>query len=183
MLILVFFSCFLSLYSFASEALCQANIPDPCALFTKQEADAIFKESMSGGQSGIGAMPSSKTCKYSFKKKGATYGVTIKLSTTQALKEEGFYSSAKDVFTRYKKARMSSGELANKMIMVQGLGDEAFWNGYDLWVVVGDYFLNIAASSFLDGSFKNTEEMEKQRYEQDLGLSRHVAEKAIEKLK
>ncbi len=167
-----------------SSAVAQVKgAPNPCELFTKAEAQALFKEAVSDGQTGKSAMPAANTCKYSFKKKGATYGVVIKVATTDALRQEGFYSSAKDVFARQKKARMSSEDTAKKVRVIQGLGDDAFWNGYDLWIVKGDYFINVAANSFLEGSFKNTEAMQKARYEQDLEFSRKAAEKIIQKIR
>jgi hypothetical protein len=157
--------------------------PNPCDLLTKAEAETLLKEAVSDGQTGKGVMPAVSTCKYSFKKKGATYGVTIKVATTDALRQEGFYNSAKDVFTRQKKARMLSEDTAKQMKAVPGLGDEAFWNGNDLWIIKGDYFVNIVAGSFLEGSFKSTEAMQKARYEKDLELSRKVAEKVVQKIR
>jgi len=159
------------------------GVPNPCDLFTKAEAEMMFRETVSDGQTGKTVMPTANTCKYSFKKNGAAYGVTIKIATSDALRQEGFYSSAKDLFTRQKKARMSSEDTAKKMKVIQGLGDDAFWNGYDLWIVRGDYFVNIVSNSFLGGSFKNTEAMQKARYEQDLEFSRKVAEKVIQKIR
>ncbi len=169
----------------SSGALAQgkAGTPNPCDLFTKAEAETLFKEAVSDGQTGKSAMPALSTCKYSSMKKGVAYGVTIKIATTDALRQEGFYSSAKDVFTRQKKARMSSEDTAKQVKVVRGLGDDAFWNGHDLWIVRGDYFVNIVANSFLEGSFKSTEAMQKARYEQDLDLSCKVAEKVVKKIK
>lgn len=174
---------FVLLAAVLSGALAESRgAPNPCELFTKAEAEALFKEPVSDGQTGKGTMPATSTCKYSYRKKGATYGVTIKIATTDGLRQEGFYGSAKDVFARQKKARMAS-ENTKKVKAVQGLGDDAFWNGYDLWIVRGDCFINIVVGSALEGSFKNTEAMEKAREDQDLDLARKVAEKVVKRIK
>jgi hypothetical protein len=183
-LILTASLCFILLTAFFSGTFAQnKGAQNPCDLFTRAEAGMVLRETVSDGQTGKGAMPVVNTCRYSFQKKGASYGVTIKIATTDALKQEGFYSSAKDVFARQKKARMSSEDTAKKVKVIQGLGDDAFWNGHDLWIVKGDYFVNIVANSYLEGTFKNTEAMQKARYEQDLEISRKVAEKVIQKIR
>ncbi len=154
-----------------------------CDLLTKAEAEGLLRESLSDGQPGKTSMPAADTCKYTYKKKGATYGVTLKVATTATLKQENFYNSAQDVFSRQKKARMASPDTAQKMRVIPGLGDDAFWNGYDLWIVKGPYFVNVISSSFLAGSFPSTAAMEKARYDQDLLIARKIAEKVLPKLK
>lgn len=155
----------------------------PCDLLTKAEAEGLLRETLSDGRPGKTSMPAADTCKYTYKKKGATYGVTLKVATTGALKQENFFTSAQDVFSRQKKARMASADTAKKMQVIPGLGDDAFWNGYDLWIVKGPYFVNIISSSFLSGSYLNTAAMEKARYDQDLLIARKIAEKVLPKLK
>lgn len=155
---------------------------NPCDLFTKADAEALFKETISEGQAATTSMPAGVSCKYVYKK-GGSYGVTLKVSTRDALKQEGIYDSPKDVFSRQKKARMASESTAKKVKVIPGLGDDAFWNGFDLWILKGDYFINIIPSSYLAGTFKNSEAMEKARYDQDLALSQKVATTVLQKIK
>lgn len=156
---------------------------NPCNLFTKADAEALFKETVSEGQAAATSMPAGVSCKYVYKKKGGSYGVTIKVSERDALKQEGMYDSPKDLFSRQKKARMASESTAKKVKVIPGLGDDAFWNGFDLWILKGDYFIKIITSSYLAGTFKNTEEMEKARYDQDLALSQKVATAVLQRIK
>ncbi len=160
-----------------------AGAMNACDLLTKADAEGVLNETLSAGQPGKTSMPAADTCKYTYKKKGATYGVTLKVAATGALKQEGFYSSAQDVFSRQKKARMASTDTAKKTQVIPGLGDDAFWNGYDLWIVKGPYFVNIISSSFLPGTYPNTAAMEKARYDQDLSIARKIADKVLPKLK
>jgi hypothetical protein len=173
----------ISLPGLASTGWGQGKAANVCELLTRAEAQGILNESVSDGQSGKGSMPAVSTCKYSYSKKGATYGVTLKVATSDALKQEGFYASARDVFTRQKKARMSSEQTAKRLKVLPGLGDDAFWNGHDLWIVKGEYFINIVSSSFLGGAYKSSEEMEKARADQDEALARKLAEKVLPRLK
>jgi hypothetical protein len=63
-----------------------------------------------------------------------------------------------------------------------GIGDEAFWNGYDLWIVRGDYVLVILAHPNLPGQFKNREAMDKARESLDLNYSQKAATMVLSKI-
>ena len=154
----------------------------PCDLFTKAEAEALFKVAVSEGQTGETSMPAGVSCRYSFRKKGADYGVTLKVSTLEAIKQEGIYDSPKDYFTRQKRARLASDITAKRLKMMPGLGDDAFWNGFALWIIKDKTCINIVVNSYLKGSFENSEAMEKARYDQDLALARRVAEKVLPRI-
>lgn len=156
---------------------------NPCALFTKGEAEALFKEAVSEGEKGKTMMPAGVSCKYSYQKKGAYYSLTIKVATAETLKPEGLFDSPKDYFLRQKKARLASEQTAKKFKMLSGLGEEAFWSGYDLLILRGPYFINIAVHSYLGGTFKNKEAMEKARIDQDLALAQKVAEKVLPRIR
>ncbi len=160
-----------------------AGAVNPCDLFTKAEAEAFLKEIISSERSDKTAAPAGNSCTYFYKKKGGTYSVKLKISSTEEIKKEGMFSSAKDVFTRQKKARLANENTAKQLKVITGLGDDAFWNGYDLWIVKGDHLVNIHVSSYLGGSFKNREAMDKARADQDLDQSRKVAEKVLPKIK
>jgi hypothetical protein len=155
----------------------------PCDLFTKEEAEALFKVAVSEGQTEKTSMPAGVSCQYSFRKKGATYGVTLKVSSMEAIKQEGIYDSPKDCFSRQKRARLASDLTAKKLKMIPGLGDDAFWNGFALWIIKDNYCINIVVNSYLGRSFENSEAMEKARTNQDLALAQRVAEKVLPRIK
>ncbi len=160
-----------------------AGTLEACELLTKVEAEALFNETVWSQRAGKVSAPAGNNCTYFFKKKGGTFSVKLKVSSSEEIKNEGIFKSARDIFDRQKKARMANENTAKQLKSVAGLGDEAFWNGFDLWIVKGDYLVNIFARSPLEGSFKNKEAMEKARADQDLDLSRKVAAKVLPKVK
>jgi hypothetical protein len=113
---------------------------NPCDLFTKAEAEALFKESVSEGKTGKTSMPAGVSGRYTYQKKAGTYGLTIKVSSLEAIRQEKLFDSPKDYFTRQKKARLATDNAAKKLKVLPGLGDDAFWNGFDLWILKGNYF-------------------------------------------
>jgi hypothetical protein len=66
---------------------------------------------------------------------------------------------------------------------VPGLGDDAFWNGSDLWVLRGDFLVVVTAHSVLEDSFKDMTAARKAREEQDLTLSQKAAQTLLPRLK
>lgn len=161
----------------------QKNILSPCELFNRADAEDLFKEPVSEGKFRKTSFPAGESCQYVYKKKGDAYGVTLKVATTAALRQEGMFKSASDAFTRQKNALASSGYGKQKLMGLQNLGDGAFWNGHDLWVLKGDCRMIITVNSFLPGAFKNREAMDRARNDQDLNLSRKVATKALSRMK
>jgi len=105
------------------------------------------------------------------------------LSTTPAIRGEGIFESAKDVFSRQVKARKSHEYASKKFHEVQGLGDDAFWIETALWVLKGDALFVITVNSVLEGSFKNTEAMETAHSGQNLALSKQVAATMLSRMK
>lgn len=160
-----------------------AGALDPCDVFTKAEAEAFLKEAISSQRSDKAAAPAGSVCTYFYKKKGGTYSLKLKLSSTEEIKKEGIFKSAKDYFERQKKARTASAYASKKLKPVPGLGDDAFWSGNDLWIVKGDYLVIVLVHSELKGSFKNMDAMDKARAEQDLDQSRKLAGKVLPKIK
>lgn len=156
---------------------------NPCDLFTKAEAETFLKATISSERSGKAVAPAGSVCTYFYKKKGDTYSLKLKLSSTEEIGKEGIFKSARDAFDRQKKARMANANASKLLKPVTGLGDDAFWSGSDLWIVKGDYLITVLARSPLKGSFKNREAMDKARGEQDLDQSRKVAEKVLPKIK
>ncbi|OPY01978.1 MAG: hypothetical protein A4E60_01362 [Syntrophorhabdus sp. PtaB.Bin047] len=156
---------------------------DACSLLTKADAEALLNQTSSSHKAGKVSAPAGNQCAYFFKKKGGTYSAKLKVSSSEEIKSEGIFKSARDVFDRQKKARMANADTAQKMRSVGGLGDEAFWNGYDLWVVKGGYLLTILVQDHLAGSFKSREAMDKARAEQDFNLSQRAASVILLKIK
>ncbi len=156
---------------------------DACSLLTKADAEALFNQASSSQKAGKVSAPAGSQCIYFFKKKGDTYSVKLRVSSSEEIKSEGIFKSARDVFERQKKTRMANANTAQKMRNVGGLGDEAFWNGYDLWILKGGYLLTVVARDQLKGSFKSREAMDKARAEQDLNLSQRAASTILLKIK
>lgn len=156
--------------------------PDTCGLFTRADAEGLFGQTVSDGISRTTTFPAGESCRYSFTEKGDSYGFTVKISTTEAISKEGINDSAADLMARQKKAR-KTGYAAKTFRSVQGLGDDAFWNGNDLWVLAGDTLVIISVHSVLAGSFKDISSARTAREEQDLSLSKKVAQTLLPRLK
>ncbi len=160
-----------------------AGALDACSLLTKADAESLLNQASSSQKAGKVSAPAGSQCTYFFKKKGGTCSAKLKVSSSEEIKSEGIFKSARDVFDRQKKARMANADTAQKMRSVGGLGDEAFWNGYDLWVLKGGYLLTILVQDQLPGSFKSKEAMEKAWAEQDFNLSQRAASVILLKIK
>lgn len=154
-----------------------------CSVFTKADAEVLFNEKVTSQKAGKVSAPAGNMCTYFFKVKGGTYSVKIKISSSEEIKAEGIFMSARDVFDRQKKARMANTDTAQKMRNIPALGDEAFWNGFDLWIVRANYLFVILAHPYLPGSFKSSEAMEKAREQQDLSYSQKMAVTILSKMK
>lgn len=174
---------FFTMLAFSGVFCGQKNPLSPCELFNRADAGDLFKESVSEGKFRKTSFPAGESCRYIFTKKGGSYGVTVKISTTVDLQQEGMFNSAADSFTRQKKALASSGYGAKKLRELPNLGDAAFWNGQDLWLLKGNCQMIITVNSFLAGSFKNREAMDKAWNDQDLAFSQKVALKALSRMK
>ncbi len=157
--------------------------PDVCSLFTRADAEGLFGQTVSDGIARTTMFPAGESCRYSFTEKGDSYGITVRISTSVAIREEGINDSAADVMTRQKKARKAGGHAAETFRPVSGLGDDAFWNGTDLWVLQGDDLLIIKVHSVLEGSFKDMTAARKAGEEQDLALSQKAAKTVLPRLK
>ncbi len=157
-------------------------VPIPCELYTQADAHALFNEDVSDGVARETVAPAGNSCRYTFKKNGSIFGVTVRVSTTVEIAGEGIFDSAKDVFERQVKARMASEEAVKKFKDIKGIGDGAFWEGTSLWVLKEDVLLIIKVNSPLEGSFKNREVLDAAQEEQDLALSLKVSETVLPKL-
>jgi hypothetical protein len=156
---------------------------DACGLYTRADAEGLFSQTVSDGVSRTTMFPAGESCRYSFTAKGDSYGITVRISTSAAIREEGINDSAADVMTRQKKARQAGGHAAETFSPVPGLGDDAFWNGSDLWVLQGDALVVVTVHSVLEGSFKDMTAARKAREDQDLALSQKAAQTVLPRLK
>lgn len=171
-------------FCLVSQSSAQAGpAPEACGLYTRADAEGLFSQTVSDGISRTTMFPAGESCRYSFTDKGDSYGVTVRISTTAAIREEGINDSAADVMTRQKKTRKAGGHAAETFRPVSGLGDDAFWNGNDLWVLQEDTLLIISVHSVLKGSFKDMDAARDARKEQDLALSQKAAQILLPRLK
>jgi len=154
----------------------------PCDLFTQADAEALFAVTVPEGVTRDAMTPAGKSCRYTFEKEGASYGLTLKICTTRAIAEEGIFDSASDVFERQVKARQGNAEAAKKFKKIEAFGEVALWEGTALWVLDGDVLLIITVRSPLDGSFESREAMDAAQEAKNLSLSLEVAETALSRL-
>ena len=154
---------------------CRAEVPGPCGLFAQADAEALFNEPVSPGVSRETVAPAGKSCRYSFRKDGSVYGVTVRVCTTEEIAAEGIFGSAGDVFSRQIGARTRHEEASKTVLEVGVPGAEAFWEGTALWVLKGEVLFLLTVHSPLAGSFKTMDEMNAAQEEQNLALARKAA--------
>lgn len=152
-----------------------AEVPGPCGLFAQADAEALFSEPVSPGVSRETVAPAGKSCRYSFRKDGSVYGVTLRVCTTEEIAAEGIFGSAGDVFSRQIGARTRHEEASKTFLEVGVPGAEAFWEGTALWVLKGEVLFLLTVHSPLAGSFKTMDEMNAAQEEQNLALARKAA--------
>ena len=148
---------------------------DPCELFSQSDAEALFKEPVSPGILRDSVTPAGKSCRYSFKKNGSVFGISVRVCTTAEIAAEGIYASAEDVFVRQVNARTSHEEASKTFQEVGVPGGEAFWSGTDLWVLKGDVLFLVTVHAPLEGVFKDMGEMDTALEKKNLDLSRQAA--------
>lgn len=159
-----------------------AEPSDVCGLYTKIDAEALLKQTVTDGTPRKTVMPAGDSCRYTYSKNGDTYSLKLRVSNSDEIKEEGIQDSASDVMERQEKARMNNPYAAKKFQKIPNLGSDAFWSGEDLWVLKDDTLLIISVHSFLDGSFQDMEAAQMAREEQDKTMSLEVAKTVLGKL-
>lgn len=155
---------------------------DACTTYTQADAMALFGQDVSEGRAKTTSLPAGQSCRYIYQKNGGTYGISVSVSTSTEIKEEGFNDSAADLMRRQIKARQS-GHAATQFLTLPSLGDEAFWSGTSLWVRKADQLFIIKVDAQLDGSFKNMEESNKAATEKNLALSQQAAQTLLSRSK
>ena len=179
----IFLSAAFFVFILGLTAVHAAGPMDACTIFTRAEAESLFNAKAASQKAAKVSAPAGNICTYFFKIQGSTYSIRIKISSSEEIKAEGIFMSARDAFDRQKKARMASADTANKMRNIPALGEEAFWNGYDLWIVKANYLLVLLAHPYLPGSFSSSESMEKAREQQDLNYTQNMAMLILFKMK
>ncbi len=154
-----------------------------CDLYTKTDAEALFKQTVTDGVSRKTIMPAGDSCRYNYSKNGESYSLKLRVSSNDDIKDEGIQDSAADVMQRQEEARKNSPYASSRFQKIPNLGTDAFWSGEDLWVLQDDTLIIISIHSFLDGSYQNMEAMQKAREEQDMELSIQAAKTVLLKLR
>ncbi len=179
--------------SFAVIALLFAVMPGPpavyaadqieaCGIFTRPEAESLFNAKAQSQKAERVKAPAGTMCIYIFKIKGTTCAIKVRVSSSEQIKPEGIFKSARDAYERQKKARMANPDTAKKMRNIPALGEEAFWNGYDLWIIKANYLFVLVAHPHLEGSFPSSQAMERAREEQSLNYTRNMAMQILSKM-
>ncbi len=156
--------------------------PGACGLYTKTDAENLFKQTVTDGITHKTVMPAGESCRYTYTKNGDTYSLKIRVSNSDEIKSEGIQDSASDVMQRQEEARKNNQNAAKNFQKIPNLGTDAFWGGEDLWVLKDDTLIIISIHSFLSGSFKDMGELQKAREEQDMNLSLQVAKSVLTRL-
>jgi hypothetical protein len=154
----------------------------PCDYYTKEDAQKLFGVLVSGPIQKKTSLPAGQSCRYTFPYKGGTCGLTLSISTTSDIAEEGLFESAKDQMERQKRTRMSHQHASKSFKAIPGLGDDAFWTGKTLWVLKGETLMIITVHSALEGSFPNRTAADQAKEEQDLALSQQIAATVLSRL-
>ena len=168
---------------FCVPAVHAAGPVDACSIFTKADAESLFNAKVQSQKLERVSAPAGTMCTYIFKIKGTTCVIKLRLSSSGEIKAEKIFESPRDVFERQKKARMANPDTARKMQIVPALGEEAFWNGYDLWVIRADQLFVLLAQPRLEGSFPTSEAMAKAREQQNFNYTRNMAMMILSRMK
>jgi hypothetical protein len=153
-------------------------LSDVCGLYSRVDAEALVGQTVSEGVFRKTTFPAGESCRYVFHNNGEGYSVTFRIATSKAIKEEGINDSAADLMKRQIAARQK-GYAAKTFRPLPDLGEDAFWNGSELWVLRGDNLLIIKIHSPLQGSFPGGEAARKASENQNLNLSQQVAKKIL----
>ena len=173
--------CFVSFL--VAPAVHAAGPVNACGIFTKSDAESLFNAKAQAQKLEKVSAPAGNLCAYAFKVKGTTCVIKVRVSSSEEIKAEKIFKSARDAFERQKKARMANPDTAKKMRNIPALGEEAFWNGYDLWIIKANYLFVLLAQPYLQGRFATSEAMEKAREQQNLNYTQNMAMLILSKMK
>ncbi|HDQ40751.1 MAG TPA: hypothetical protein ENN39_06945 [Desulfonatronum sp.] len=152
----------------------------PCDYFTKADAEALFQRTVNDPILKAVSAPAGQSCRYTFSHAGDSgYGVAIRISTTSEIAREGIFSSVKERMDRQKK---TLSERSDAFKDLAGLGEDAFWNGTDLWMSQADMLIIVTVHPVLEGSFPDMNAAHEAKSEQALTLSKQVALAILDRL-
>ena len=114
---------------FGAPAVHAAGPIDACSIFTKADAESLFNEKEQSQKLERVRAPAGNMCTYIFKIKDTTCVIKVRVSSSEEIKAEKIFKSARDAFERQKKARMARPDTAKRMRNIPAIGEEAFWNG------------------------------------------------------
>lgn len=154
----------------------------PCELLSQSDVETLFQEKVHQGAMRTTTAPAGRSCRYSFEKDGNVFGVSVKVSRTVEISQEGIFDSAGDVFDRQVKARKAGSHSSGHFRQIQETGDDAFWDGSALWVLRGESLVVITVNSILKGSFDSRNALDSAQEEQDLQFSLKAAARILDRL-
>ena len=167
--------------SLANQGLAQDN-PDACLLFTDADASALFQETVSPGVARAAITPAGNSCRYFYDKNGDAFGMSLTYCTDASIAQEGIFDSVADVMMRQLRARQNSAHASTLLIVMPGLGDEAFWDGTSLWMRKGGHLVIIKPSPHLASSFASMEAADAAKAERSRELAVQAAEIILPRL-
>lgn len=160
----------------------RADIPNPCGLFSQEDAEALLGLEATTVRGTDAVSPAGKVCTYFFKKDGGVYEVKVRIASDEEISEEGIYDSAADVFVRQAEARKKHDYASTKYREMEVAAAEAFWSGSSLWALKGDLLFIISVKAPLAGSFSSMDEANAAREENNMNLSLKALETVLERL-
>ncbi|MDT8379938.1 MAG: hypothetical protein RQ739_13705 [Desulfotignum sp.] len=171
----------LGFLALSDQGLAQES-PDACLLFTQADASGLLQESVSPGVARARITPAGSSCRYSYTKNGGVFGVSLSHCTDASIAEEGIHESAADVMARQLRAMKNSSYASTLLKIIPDMGDEAFWNGRDLWMRKGGHLVIIKPTPQLEGSFANMDAADAAMDERSRELAVQVGEIILPRL-
>lgn len=159
-----------------------ADAPDPCGLFSQDDAEALMGLEATGSRRTDAVSPAGKVCAYFFKKDGGGYEARLRIASDGEISAEGIYESAADVFIRQAQTRKKHDYARSKYRELEWPEVQAFWNGSSVWALKEDLLFIISVNAPLNGSFSSQEEPTAAKEEKSLNLSLAVLETALKRL-
>lgn len=147
----------------AAETLDAAKQPvftvDPCALITKSDAEAIAGGPMNEPLQDISEDPAGKGCRYfSTPESAMSRAVEINVWESDNLKRSMYGWPADEYFSRFKAGHENAG---GDFEQLQGLGDDAYFWGSNVFILKSKYVLMVSARGFGSGG-EDTERKNKE---------------------
>lgn len=122
---------------------------DPCVFITKSDAEAIAGGPMNEPLQDESQDPAGKSCRYfSTQESNLSRAVEIQVLESDNLKMSLYGWPADEYFSHFKAGHKNAGDDFEQL---QGLGDDAYWWGSNVFVLKGKYVLMVSARGFGSG--------------------------------